>query len=85
MQVHQTKYLTEIGLDASTAALALGLVSVVAVPGQIAVGHLSDRVGREWVWSIGNGGFVVCCAACLCWPRLRARPCYGSWWLPKEP
>jgi MFS family permease len=41
--------------------LALGLVSLVAVPGQIAFGHLSDRIGREWIWTIGNAGFVLCC------------------------
>jgi MFS family permease len=65
VQVHQTKYLSEIGFSASSAAWALGLVSLVAVPGQIALGHLSDRVGREWVWAIGNGGFVLCCLALI--------------------
>src|SRR5215471_1029842 len=60
VQVHQTKYLIEVGFEPSRAAWALGLVSLVAVPGQIALGHLSDRVGREWVWMIGNLGFVVC-------------------------
>jgi MFS family permease len=40
-------------------------VSLVAVPGQIAFGHLSDRIGREWVWTIGNFGFVVCCIALI--------------------
>src|SRR5580704_5559544 len=65
VQVHQTKYLTEIGFSPSSAAWALGLVSLVAVPGQIALGHLSDRVGREWVWTIGNGGFVLCCLALI--------------------
>jgi MFS family permease len=43
----------------------MNMVSLVAVPGQIALGHLSDRIGREWVWSIGNGGFVLSCAALL--------------------
>jgi MFS family permease len=61
VQVHQTKYLTEIGFSPGLAAWALGLVSLVAVPGQIALGHLSDRIGREWVWAIGNFGFVLCC------------------------
>jgi MFS family permease len=61
VQVHQTKYLTEIGFTPGLAAWALGLVSLVAVPGQIALGHLSDRIGREWVWAIGNFGFVLCC------------------------
>jgi MFS family permease len=65
VQVHQTKYLTEIGFSASDAAWALGLVSLVAVPGQIALGHVSDRIGREWVWAIGNGGFVVSCLALI--------------------
>jgi MFS family permease len=71
VQVHQTKYLMEIGFGAGEAAWALGFVSLVAVPGQIALGHLSDRIGREWVWSIGNFGFVVCCFVLIAmrqWP-----------------
>ncbi|MBV8121601.1 MAG: MFS transporter [Alphaproteobacteria bacterium] len=63
VQVHQTKYLIEIGFAPSEAAWALGLVSLAAIPGQIAFGHLSDRIGREWVWMIGNLGFVICCLA----------------------
>jgi MFS family permease len=63
VQVHQTQYLIEIGFGPSEAAWALGSVSLVAIPGQIAFGHLSDRIGREWVWMIGNVGFVICCAA----------------------
>jgi MFS family permease len=31
----------------------------------LALGHLSDRIGREWLWSIGNGGFVLSCAPLL--------------------
>jgi MFS family permease len=65
VQVHQTKYLTEIGFSAGVAGWALGLVSLAAVPGQIALGHLSDRIGREWVWTIGNLGFVLCCLALI--------------------
>jgi MFS family permease len=61
IQVHQTMYLTEIGFSPADAAWALGFVSFVAVPGQIALGHLSDRIGREWVWGIANAGFVSCC------------------------
>jgi MFS family permease len=26
---------------------------------------LSDRIGREWAWTIGNGGFVLCCLALI--------------------
>jgi len=65
VQVHQTKYLVEIGFSPSYAAWALGFVSLVAIPGQIALGHLSDRIGREWVWTVGSLGFVVCYLALL--------------------
>jgi MFS family permease len=65
VQVHQTKYLIEVGFSPSHAGWALGLVSLVGVPGQIALGHLSDRIGREWVWTVGSLGFVICLAALL--------------------
>jgi MFS family permease len=73
VQVHQTKYLIEIGFAPSEAAWALGLVSLVAVPGQIALGHLSDRIGREWVWMIGNLGFIICYLS-LIWLRSTPTP-----------
>jgi MFS family permease len=65
VQVHQTKYLIEIGWSPGYAAWALGFVSLVAIPGQIALGHLSDRIGREWVWTAGSLGFAVCYLALL--------------------
>jgi MFS family permease len=65
VQVHQTKYLVEIGFTPGAAAWALGLVSLVAIPGQIALGHVSDRIGREWVWTVGSFGFVLCYVALL--------------------
>src|SRR5207248_10065181 len=60
LQVHQTKYLVEIGFSSTDAAWALGFVSLAAIPGQIGLGHLSDRIGREWVWTVGSAGFAVC-------------------------
>ena len=60
VQVHQTKYLIEIGFSPTVAAWALGLVSLLGIPGQIALGHISDRIGREWVWTAGMLGFAVC-------------------------
>ncbi len=60
VQVHQTKYLIEIGFSPASAAWALGLVSLAGIPGQIALGHLSDRIGREWVWTVGSLGFALC-------------------------
>ena len=71
VQVQQTKYLIEVGFGLGEAAWALGLVSLVAVPGQVVLGHLSDRIGREWVWMIGNLGFVICY---LCLVGLRSAP-----------
>ncbi|RAI59609.1 MFS transporter [Roseicella frigidaeris] len=65
VQVHQTKYLVEIGLSPAVGAWALGIVAVVAIPGQIGLGALSDRIGREWVWSIGCLGFAVCYATLI--------------------
>ena len=71
VQVQHTKYLIEVGFGPGEAAWALGLVSLVAVPGQVVLGHLSDRIGREWVWMIGNLGFVICY---LCLVGLRSAP-----------
>ncbi len=62
VQVHQTKYLIEIGVAPIEAAWALGLVSLAGVPGSVVFGHLSDRIGREWSWAVGCLGFVVCFA-----------------------
>jgi sugar phosphate permease len=72
VQVHQTKYLMETGFGAQEAAWALGAVSLAGVPGQIALGWLSDRIGREIVWAIGNLGF------CLAYLALLALPAYPS-------
>lgn len=65
VQVHQTEYLIEIGFSPLVAAWALGAVSVVAIPGQIILGALSDRIGREWAWSVGCFGFAICYAALI--------------------
>ncbi|HEX7785824.1 MAG TPA: MFS transporter [Methylomirabilota bacterium] len=65
VQVHQTKYLIEIGFAPHDAAWALGFVSLAGIPGQIALGWLSDRIGREWVWTVGSLGFAICYATLL--------------------
>ena len=71
VQVHQTKYLIETGFTPLVAAWSLGIVSVVGIPGQISLGGLSDRIGREWVWTAGCAGFAICYAALIAleyWP-----------------
>jgi MFS family permease len=73
VQVHQTRYLIDIGISAETAALALGLVGLSGVIGQIWIGHLSDRVGREWAYSVALLGFLgtyVCLYALRQWPEV---------------
>ena len=71
VQVHQTRYLFDVGFDTTTAAYALGFVPLLGIIGQIGVGFLSDRVGREWGWTIGCLGFVACYGVLLV---LEARP-----------
>src|SRR6202042_3173765 len=63
VQVHQTKYLLDIGFSPGVAVWALGAVSLLGIPGQIAFGHLSDRIGREWIWTVSCAGFAICFAA----------------------
>jgi sugar phosphate permease len=58
--VHQTKFLRDIGFSSELTAYALGLVSFAAIFGQIMIGGISDRVGREVAWSISMIGFVAC-------------------------
>lgn len=73
VQVHQTKYLLDIGFSPDVSAWALGLVSLFGVPGQISLGYMSDRIGREWVWCISALGFAISYAALMAlqiWPSL---------------
>jgi MFS family permease len=63
VQVHQTKFLLDIGFSPAVGVWSLGAVSLLGIPGQIALGHVSDRIGREWVWAISCAGFAICFAA----------------------
>ncbi|MGH6681147.1 MAG: MFS transporter [Bradyrhizobium sp.] len=65
VQIHQTKYLLDIGFSPDVAVWALGVVSLVGIPGQIALGHVSDRIGREAVWAISAAGFAICFVALI--------------------
>src|SRR5258706_14056766 len=65
VQVHQTKYLLDIGFSPAVAVWALGVVSLLGIPGQILLGHISDRVGREWIWAASCAGFAICFAALI--------------------
>ena len=63
VQVHQTRYLIDTGFTRDVAALALGLVSLGGVLGQIWIGQFSDRMGREWAWTLSGIGFLLTYAA----------------------
>ena len=58
--VHQTRFLIDVGFDGETAALALGLVGTFGVASLMGLGALSDRWGREVVWTIAMAGYVMC-------------------------
>lgn len=74
VQVHQTQFLIETGFTPTVAAWALGFVSVVAIPGQIGLGALSDRIGREAIWAVACLGFAICYAALLALPHWPGMP-----------
>ncbi len=78
VQVHQTKYLVEIGFAPMEAAWSLGAVAMASIPGQIALGALSDRIGREIVWALCCAGFAICYAALL---LLAAQPSHPLLWV----
>lgn len=65
VQVHQSQYLEQLGFSKEQVALALGIVVMSGVIGQIGLGHLSDRVGREWAWTLSLSGYVICYAMLL--------------------
>jgi MFS family permease len=65
VQVHQTKFLLDIGFSPNVGVWALGVVSLLGIPGQIVLGHASDRIGREWIWAISCSGFAICFAALI--------------------
>ena len=52
---------TRAQADAIAAALE------AAEPGewQVALGHISDRIGREWVWTASSVGFIICYLALI--------------------
>lgn len=60
IQAHQTQFLIEEGFSSLVAAEALGLVALFGVAGQIVIGWLSDRLGREIAWSLAMLGFAAC-------------------------
>lgn len=59
IQAHQTKFLIDKGFEPAFAAQALGLVALCGIAGQIGIGALSDRLGREVAWTLALLGFAA--------------------------
>ena len=59
VQVHQTRFIIDVGISVEIAAVGLGLVGLFGVGGQIGIGYVSDRIGREWGWTISVIGFLI--------------------------
>ncbi|MEM9359570.1 MAG: MFS transporter [Pseudomonadota bacterium] len=57
LQAHQTKLLIDQGFSAQFAAAALGFVAFFGIFGQIGIGALSDRIGRELAWTLSLAGY----------------------------
>lgn len=76
--VHQTKYLQDLGFSTQFSSYALGAVPLLGVAGQIGLGALSDRIGREWIWTIACLGFAACYGLLI---LLRLEPSTGLVWL----
>jgi MFS family permease len=64
VSLHQMAFATEVGFDPLYAATVLGLGALLALPGVIVTGTLSDHIGREpaAVVTYGISIFGVACA-----------------------
>jgi len=51
---HQVAFFVEQGLEALFASYIVGIVGIVSIGGKILWGALSDKMGREVIYSIGN-------------------------------
>lgn len=44
---HIVPYVTDAGISATEAALVLGLINIMSIPGRLLMGGISDRIGRK--------------------------------------
>ena len=61
--VHQVAHIIDTGYTKMLAALVVGWSGITIVAGGIILGHLSDRFGREQIWTVGCAGFLLGAAA----------------------
>lgn len=55
LTLHQVAFVVERGFEPMRVAFALGLMGIFAMVGRVSGGTLSDRVGREWAYSLFVG------------------------------
>jgi MFS family permease len=63
IQMHQTRFLIDVGVSPTLAATALGMTAFCGIVGQIGMGALSDRIGREPCWTLSAIGFATASVA----------------------
>jgi MFS family permease len=51
---HQVVFFVDKGLEARFASYIVGMVGLVSMGGKILWGTLSDRIGREWTYTLGS-------------------------------
>ncbi len=59
LTLHQVAFVVERGFEPMRVASALGLMGIFAMAGRVSGGTLSDRIGREWAYSIFVGFAAV--------------------------
>ena len=74
VQVHQTKYLIDVGFTPLVAGLGARDRQRRGHSRADRLGALSDRIGREWVWTAGCVGFAICYAALIALERRPVDP-----------
>lgn len=79
--LHQIPFLVSIGIPAQMAAFALGLMTLVSIPGRFGFGWLADLIAKRWVLAICYGlqalSLFLLSGASQIWEVLPALFLYG--------
>jgi MFS family permease len=57
--IHQVAAAVDAGFSKELAATTLGLTGLFTSPGMILLGSTSDRIGREWAYTLGSLSMIV--------------------------
>ncbi|MFQ5681834.1 MAG: MFS transporter [Candidatus Binatia bacterium] len=57
--IHQVAAIVDMGFTKELAAYVLGLTGVFTSPGMILWGTASDRIGREWAYTLGSLAMIL--------------------------